>query len=107
MKVNDRKTIQDPRAGGLPGTVDAAPAGRADEASEGSSDSVRVSQVARALARLVDHGGALAEGLTTVRPEVVDPLRDAVAKGEYRIDFEGTARKLLREILGDLAGDRG
>ena len=102
MKVNERKTVQDPRVGGLPGTVDTTPAGRADDAT-GSGDSVRVSQVARALARLVDHGGALADGLTTVRPEVVDPLRDAVAKGDYQVDFEGTARKLLREILGDLA----
>jgi anti-sigma28 factor (negative regulator of flagellin synthesis) len=103
MKVNERKTVQDPRVGGLPGTVDTTPAGRADDASSGSGDSVRVSQVARALARLVDHGGALAEGLTTIRPDVVDPLRDAVARGDYQVDFEGTARKLLREILGDLA----
>jgi flagellar biosynthesis anti-sigma factor FlgM len=103
MKVNERKQVQDPRVGGLPGTVDTTPAGRADDANEASSDSVRVSQVARALARLVDHGGALAEGLTTVRPEVVDPLREAVSKGEYQVDFEGTARKLLREILGDLS----
>ncbi len=102
MKVNERKTVQDPRVGGLPGTVDTTPAGRADDATE-SKDSVRVSQVARALARLVDHGGTLADGLTTVRSEVVDPLRDAVAKGDYQVDFEGTARKLLREILGDLA----
>lgn len=100
MKVNERKPVHDPRVGGLPGTAGAA--GRADDAAEGTTDSVRVSQVARALARLVDHGGQLAEGLQATRPEVVDPLREAVASGAYRVDAEGTARKLLREILGDL-----
>lgn len=103
MKINERKSVQDPRVGGLPGTVDTTPATSAGDAAETSGDSIRVSQVARALARLVDHGGKLAEGLHTVRADRVDPLRDAVTSGSYQVDVESTARKLLGEILGDLA----
>ena len=99
MKVGDRKGVPSPTLGGV-GSPPADPAREAPPilGSEPSEDQVRVSQVARALARLI----AKVEGEPDVRTEVVEPLKAAVARGEYRVDLQATARGFLREVLGDL-----
>jgi len=101
MKVGDRKDGLNPALEGIGGSADPARANGPLIGPGPSQDEVRVSQVARALARLI--AGIDGEALAAVRAERVEPLRAAVARGEYRVDLQATARSFLREVLGDLA----
>ncbi len=100
MKVRDRNELPTPGLGGLSGGQNAPATGPGDAEQEGSRDSVRVSDVARALARLVDHGGELTAAFDDVRADKVGPLRDAIAAGTYTVDPEATARLFLAGSLG-------
>jgi flagellar biosynthesis anti-sigma factor FlgM len=99
MKVDDRKTVLDPRVGG---TQAPAPGDRSPASGEGSTsaDQVSVSDTARDLAKLRSAVG----NPDIVREEKIAKLREAVENGSYHPDVRETAKKLLREILGDLAG---
>lgn len=100
MKVGDRKQVPNPALGGIATPGEAGAAGSPPPAPASAEDQVRVSQAARALARLITQ----VEGEEPdIRTEKVEPLRAAVARGEYRVDVQATARKFLREVLGDLA----
>jgi flagellar biosynthesis anti-sigma factor FlgM len=100
MKVGDRKQVLSTGPGGVASPVDPATSNGPLLAPAPSEDQVRVSQVARALARLIAHGD---DAELAVRPDKVEPLKAAVARGEYRVDLQATARKFLREVIGDLA----
>ena len=100
MKVRNRNELPTPGLGGLSGGHNAPTAGSADAEQEGNRDSVRVSEVARALARLVDHNGQLAAAFDEVRADKVGPLREALAQGTYSVDPEATARLFLAGSLG-------
>jgi len=98
MKVDDRKTVLDPRVGGTPAP---APGGHAAVGGTApASDRVSVSDTARDLARL----RAAVGDAGTVREEKIAALREAVENGSYHPDVRETAKKLLRELIGDLVG---
>lgn len=101
MKVTDRIDGPTPAArGGAEATPGRSHGAAAQDAA--ALDEVRVSQLARALARLITvPSGSVADML---RAQRVEPLRDAVARGAYRVDAEATARSFLREVVSDLAG---
>jgi flagellar biosynthesis anti-sigma factor FlgM len=95
MKIHERKPLPDPVVASVPGAHGGAlPA----SAATGSRDRVSVSETARELARLRTELGAV----DVLRPERVTGLRAVMAKGNYSADFENVARKLLRELLGQL-----
>jgi len=100
MKIGDRRNTDPLGVGTLGGGSEPAAPERTD-GEPGGSDSVRVSGAARTLARLIARHEAVSD---EVRPEKVEPLRAAVAEGRYQVDLEATARKLLREVVGDLLG---
>ena len=64
-----------------------------------SADQVSVSDTARDLAKLRSAVG----DPDTVREEKIAKLREAVENGSYHPDVRETAKKLLRDILGDHA----
>src|SRR5262245_36143511 len=99
MKVDDRKNVLDPRVGG---TQAPAPGGQSPVSggAPASADQVSVSDTARDLAKLRSAVGDPG----TVREEKIAKLREAVENGSYHPDVRETAKKLLRELLGDLAG---
>ncbi|GAB4368066.1 MAG: hypothetical protein Kow0062_01000 [Acidobacteriota bacterium] len=77
------------------------PAGAAGEETTGpDSDSVRLSERARELARLAEEIGRLPD----VRRELVDRFREEIAEGRYVVDTRRIADELLGEI--DLARPR-
>ena len=59
-----------------------------------------VSETARGLAALRSELGEL----NTVRPERLSGLQAVMAKGQYSADLRDVARKILRELLGQLVG---
>jgi negative regulator of flagellin synthesis FlgM len=99
MKVDDRKTVLDPRVGG---TQTPAPGGQSPVSggAPASADQVSVSDTARDLAKLRSAVG----DPDVVREEKVATLREAVENGSYHPDVRETAKKLLRELLGYLSG---
>jgi|GEM_PF-6331301 len=102
MKVSDRSDGLGPLLQGIGEKVEASrPGGSSVPLAAAQDDEVRVSQVARALARLIAVSSPL--GSDPIRVERVEPLRTAVARGEYRVDLEATARSFLREVASDLA----
>jgi anti-sigma28 factor (negative regulator of flagellin synthesis) len=77
------------------------PSGRNGTAAERTTaDSVQVSDVARALAKLI--GGVGTEQLDPARAAQVAVLRNAVASGRYTPDLHGVARKLLADVAPEL-----
>ena len=64
------------------------------------ADSVQVSDVARALAKLI--GGVDTEHLDPARAAQVAVLRNAVMSGRYSPDLRGVARKLLADVGAEL-----
>ena len=98
MKVDDRKSVLDPRVGGPQAPAPGAPAD-APGTPAPSADQVSVSDTARDLAKLRSAVGD-PDG---VREEKVAKLREAIENGSYHPDVRETAKKLLREILGDVA----
>jgi anti-sigma28 factor (negative regulator of flagellin synthesis) len=96
MRVNERKGVLDPQVGGA-GAV--RPEGGA-EPPGGSPDidRVSVSQAARDLALLRVGVGDVG----AVDQEKVAGLSAVMARGQYSADLRDVARKLLREILGEL-----
>ena len=100
MKVDERKGPQEPRLGG-PGAIQPA-AGTSGPSAPPVSDQVSVSDTARRLAQLRAEVGDVR--VDAVRQEKVQGLRAVMAKGHYSADLEGVARKLLREVLGELLG---
>jgi negative regulator of flagellin synthesis FlgM len=98
MKVDDRKTVLDPRVGGA---QTPAPGGQAPVSGGApAADQVSVSDTARDLAKLRSAVG----DPDAVREEKIAKLREAVENGSYHPDVRETAKKLLRELLGDLSG---
>jgi anti-sigma28 factor (negative regulator of flagellin synthesis) len=96
MKVNERKSVPDPRVGGAGGV---APGGSVPEGTgAGADDQVSVSETARELARLKGEVGDV-EG---VRADRVASLRNATTDRRYVPDARGAATGLVREVLGDL-----
>jgi flagellar biosynthesis anti-sigma factor FlgM len=95
MKIDERKVLLDPR---LAGVLEAR-RGLAILACR-ARDRVSVSDVARDLVRL---HAALGE-IDALRHERVTELRAAMANGTYGAESEQVARKLLREVLGELLG---
>jgi len=100
MKIGDRKNLDPLGVGTVGGPADApAEPPASTDAPKAGTDSVRVSQAARELARLIARHEAPAD---EVRSAKVEPLRAAVADGRYAVDLQATARKLLHEVVGDL-----
>jgi flagellar biosynthesis anti-sigma factor FlgM len=97
MKVNERKGVLDPRLGVAqpvgPDTQSAAAGGV-----EPGDDQVTVSETARELARLRTEVG----DVEATREDRVSTLRALVARGDYSADPRVVARKLLRELTGEL-----
>jgi flagellar biosynthesis anti-sigma factor FlgM len=95
MKIDERTVLLDPRLRGVlearRGLAEFAPPAR---------DRVSVSDAARDLVQL---RAALGE-IDAPRQEKVTALRAMMAKGSYGADPEQVARKLLREVLGELLG---
>lgn len=97
MKVEGRKGALDPTLGA--GTV------RPDEAPSsptavGGADQVNLSDAARSLARLRTEVG----DVRSIDEFKVTQLSALASDGQYRPDFREVARRLLRELLGDLTG---
>lgn len=101
MKVTDRIEGATPAASG--GVEANAGRSRSVTLQDGTAlDEVRVSQLARALARLIT---VPSEGVAEMlRTERIEPLREAVARGTYRVDAQATARNFLREVVSDPTG---
>ena len=99
MKVDDRKSVLDPRVGGAQAPVPGGPAPLSGGA-PASADQVSVSDTARDLAKLRSAVG----DPDSVREEKIAKLREAVENGTYHPDVRETAKKMLRELLGDLLG---
>jgi flagellar biosynthesis anti-sigma factor FlgM len=98
MKIQDRKGVLDPRLGGPePVQTDHR---EAIAPGAGRSDQVSVSDLGRELARLRAEVGDVGD----VREEKVRGLQAVMAKGQYSADIRDVARKLLREILGQVLG---
>ena len=100
MKVNERNGVTDPLLGGVMGEVGQVAGGAPQVASPPPADSIRVSEIARTLARLMEKGGVAAD-LGTVRPERVGPLREAIQSGRYRVDLQAVAQKFLEQVVGE------
>ena len=101
MKVDDRKGLQTPAVGAL-GAVQPA-AGTAGPSAPSTTDQVSVSDTARQLAQLKAEVGDVAQ-VDATRQEKIQGLRAVMAKGQYSADIEDVARKLLRQVVGDLLG---
>jgi flagellar biosynthesis anti-sigma factor FlgM len=102
MKITDKSVVhQAALARGV--AAAAAPGARAaGRAGSVSADSVRVSDLARALSTLL--GGIDANKPDPARAALVAVLRNAVASGRYAPDLEAVARNLLTEAAAELAG---
>ena len=72
--------------------------GKGGEAPAGKGDSVSVSREGR----LVNHARKAAMDAPEVRAEKVERLKALVESGEYRIDTQKTAAKLVEEDLAML-----
>jgi anti-sigma28 factor (negative regulator of flagellin synthesis) len=98
MRVNDRKSVLDPRVGG-PEPVGAGDGAAPARGSEGG-DRVSVSEAARELAILRVGVGDLG-ALDRAR---VAGLAARLARGDYSADLREVARRMLRELLGEAVG---
>lgn len=88
------------RAYGLGKTEHPEPAGAASKARQAPGrDRVELSAEAVAVQRLV----AMARDLPEVRAERVAELRERIARGDYRVDPEAVAERLLYRLLADRA----
>jgi len=96
MKIGQQKSVLDPQLGGV-STVEPGAHG-AERPAEGTSDTVRVSDVARALARLM----AQPPAADPTREAQLTALRGAIERGQYQPDLHGVARRLLTEVFGPL-----
>lgn len=98
MKVGEGKGVLGSRLGG----VDAVhPSGTpAPPVASAGADRVSVSPLGRELAHLRGEIG----DLDAINEERVVGLRAVMAEGHYSADFQHVARKLLRELLGQLLG---
>jgi anti-sigma28 factor (negative regulator of flagellin synthesis) len=95
MRVHGRKGVLDPRLG----ASDPVQNGAGEGAVSGpGADRVSVSEAARELAVLRVGVG----DLRAVDGEKVARLSASVARGEYSADFREVARRVLRELLGDV-----
>ena len=97
MKVNDRKGVTDPRLVGLSAV---RPTGGTIPPALPAGDRVSVSEAARALARLRAEVGDVG----AVDQAKVESLASLVARGQYTVDLREVARRLLRELIGDVLG---
>ena len=101
MKINERNGVTDPLLGGVTGETGQVAGGAPQAASPSPpADSIRVSEMARTLAKLMEKGGVAAD-LGTVRPERVGPLREAIESGRYRVDLQAVAQKFLEQVVGE------
>jgi flagellar biosynthesis anti-sigma factor FlgM len=98
MKITDRKSV-------LETQIDRPDPVRPESGSEVGpgappTDRVNVSEGARELSRL----RAAVGDLGAVREGRVAGLRAEMAKGQYGADLQDVARKILRELLGEILG---
>jgi len=100
MKVDDRKGLQTPSVGAV-GAVQ--PAGTTGPSAVSTTDQVSVSDTARQLAQLKAALGDVGQ-VDAARQQKLQGLRAIMAKGQYSADLEDVARKLLRQVVGDLLG---
>jgi flagellar biosynthesis anti-sigma factor FlgM len=97
MKVNEQKGVTDPRLGGVQGV---RPGGGAEAQAAAGGDQVSLSDAARELARMRAQVGDVG----AVDQQKVSGLTAVMAKGQYSADFRDVAKKMMRELLGDLLG---
>jgi flagellar biosynthesis anti-sigma factor FlgM len=97
MKVNDRKGVGSPHVVGPSGV---RPDGLILPPAPPAGDQVSVSEAARELARLRAEVGDVG----IVDQTKVENLASVVAKGQYTADLREVARRLLRELIGDVLG---
>ena len=95
--VNDRKGMGNPHVVGPSGV---RPDGLITPPAPPTGDQVSVSEAARELARLRAEVGDV--GFVDRRK--VENLASVVAKGQYTVDLREVARRLLRELIGDVLG---
>ncbi len=100
MKIDDRKTVENPLLGGISGRVrpDGSRAPEGAPAGAATTDQVSVSDTARQLAQLRSQVGDVGE----VRTARVDQLKAAVDDGTYQVDDGTVAKSFLSRVLGDL-----
>ena len=99
MKIHERKGVLDPRLGGPDAIHSESPAG-ATAPGGGGSDQVSVSDLGRQIASFRSEVGSVHD----VREDKVRGLQAVMAKGQYSADIRDVARKLLRDILGQVLG---
>jgi anti-sigma28 factor (negative regulator of flagellin synthesis) len=99
MKIHDRKGVLDPRVGG-PDAIQSESLRGPAAPGPGSPDQVSVSELGRSLARFRAEVGDVNE----IRDDRVRGLQAVMAKGQYSADIRDVARKLLRELLGQVLG---
>lgn len=99
MKIHERKGVLDPRLGG-PDAIQSESHGGVTAPSPGSPDQVSVSDLGRQIARFRADVG----DVNDIREDKVRGLQAVMAKGQYSADIRDVARKLLREILGQVLG---
>jgi flagellar biosynthesis anti-sigma factor FlgM len=95
MKVDDRKSVTDPRLG-TTSTVQPGTAPASEPVSGG--DQVTVSSAARELARLRAEVG----DVSAVDQQKLQGLTAVMARGQYSADLRDVAKKILREMMSDL-----
>ena len=100
MKIHERKGVLDPRLGGPDAIQADGPGNTAAASGSDDTDQVSVSALGRELSRLRADVGDVNE----VRGDKVRGLQAVMAKGQYSADIRDVARKLLQEILGQIAG---
>jgi len=100
MKVDDRKGLT-PGVGAV-GAVQPA-AGTAGPSAPSATDQVSVSDTARQLAQLKAQVGDVGQ-VDAAHQEKIQGLQAVMAKGNYSADLEDVARKLLRQVVGELLG---
>ncbi len=103
MKIGDKNGVDHSTLTGRVAPQTAAPTGRGGEAGHKSgADSVEVSDVARALAKLIGSVGG--DTPDPARAAQVAILRNTVASGRYQPNLHDVAHKLLSEVAAEIAG---
>ena len=100
MKITGRKTPQAGAVGPL-GTPPAAGEANQPEAPEPISDQVDLTSTAE----IREHGAAV-RAMPSVRIEKVEGLRDAIDDGQYHVESEKLARKVVDDALSDIVANR-
>jgi len=101
MKIGDKKAVAYCALTGRVEAEAAHPGNDGERAGKTHPDAVRVSEFARALAKLI--GKVDLDAPDPARAAQVSILRNAVASGRYQPDLHDVARKLLAEVVAELA----